>query len=847
MKGGLTLNILAVAIILLIVALIGGNLLSQVRAADIEQYLVSTFTGCGRKDQKCCVNDWCISGLTCSNGKCVGGTTEVVIDKTYLIYDPKTLSRAERDNLFQSKNGIGEKDCSNAINCENCSKIFNFTGAQTCSNCDRCDITSGECRSCLSCDSAEAGNYKELTDCFKCSGCTNIDKESEMADSCSSCSFCDSANVSTLTNGLDCSYCYQCEESIGGKCISCAECGSEPYTTCDACKRTASTTCKAKSDYNLCQIIKECTMNYDGEPCNIEKSIPLPWNNTYSFESTISTILTNCITEDLLKHLTEGGQQKICKFNSSTFNSSAQCICKIKGDANGNCIIDDDDVNICNDLVGLRTGDPDWSPTCDINDDGTIDFNTDIRTIARNVGKTCLQYFFMSDNPSYVPPSNLADMLTSRSVTGENEGILFNDCGYRSVPSSITTTGDFGIYSSYPEIFSSTTTPRTLEGDIPVNLKIMVSNISLNEESDNICKFYIYLCAQEAIATDENDTILDLYGNFSYFNETANVVQTNKWERTYGSTQVNVTGVKYLEFTVDLKDRTYDVQHIAKAIIAGLRDYISMNSYVNQTVEFFCKKSGLHSNINDCYNNNVHIVINDKVPWRLSNSIPADTLSDIPIYKYIYYNSGENPFSGKVDVSLTLFAYTTTNETLNDTIFISPLVVLGHHIPQCSDGKDNDGDGTCDFSGCSGMPADPDCKNDPNVDSESLCKNNVVEPLVGEQCDPPMANSPQCSGNECKADCTCTATCSSFTKEIDCTDAGCYWCQKCLGIYANKWLADTCIDRVEPYPNLQCGYQCVYNSTTKTGECGAECSNDVDCPGIAKACEECKCESKLGG
>ncbi len=66
-------------------------------------------------------------------------------------------------------------------------------------------------------------------------------------------------------------------------------------------------------------------------------------------------------------------------------------------------------------------------------------------------------------------------------------------------------------------------------------------------------------------------------------------------------------------------------------------------------------------------------------------------------------------------------------------------------IPQCRDGKDNDGDGLTDF------PQDPDCK-DENDDSEArkgngTCGDGVVDP--GEACD----DGNQEDGDSCRSDC----------------------------------------------------------------------------------------------
>lgn len=707
---GLTLNILTVAIILLIVAVVGTLLLSQVRAADIEQFLVSSFTGCGRKDKVCCKNNWCTSGLMCYNGKCVDSTYEILVDETYLIRDPETATRSQRSYFFNSKTGLGEESCSNADSCKNCSKIYNFTDAINCTECDICDESTKTCELCLSCNSSENEKYQELSDCLDCSICENIDTESSMAENCSICSSCSYANATTFTNDLSCSYCYQCGENVGDECISCFDCGSENYTVCDGCKRNAATTCKSKSDYELCDRLKECITDYAGGLCEVEETIPLPWDNNYSFGDTVLDIIKNCTKEDLLRFLPEGGRQKVCKLDNS---------CNLMGDINGDGAIDQTDIDLCANHFGQV-----WPP-CDLDESGKVDMK-DISIPAKHFGKSCFgQQYFINENPLYTPAATLKEMLESRSLTGETAGILFNDCGYNSVPTNIPKTSIFKIYSSKPELFGSNTVPKTPEGDRAVNLKIMVSNVSFEQDSSNGCTYDIYLCAQEAIAFDESDSILKFYRNFTYLNESDKIVDTRKWEFMYGSTQVNVSGTKYIENIINLSGRTADVQQIAISSVAGLRDYVGINAFVNETVGYFCVKNGLYSKLDECYKNNVSIVLNDKIPWKLQSFVVnPDTFSNIPDdagYKYIYYDSSVMGYQYEVGVTLTLFAYTSNISNIKDKIFISPVITIKPVI----------------------APPPPHVP---------VCGDNIAE--WPEECDPPMASSPQCGGRRC-IDITC--------------------------------------------------------------------------------------------
>jgi len=44
-------------------------------------------------------------------------------------------------------------------------------------------------------------------------------------------------------------------------------------------------------------------------------------------------------------------------------------------------------------------------------------------------------------------------------------------------------------------------------------------------------------------------------------------------------------------------------------------------------------------------------------------------------------------------------------------LVLLPFVIGGKAKAACNDDVDNDGDGYCDYNGCSGMPADPGCVN----------------------------------------------------------------------------------------------------------------------------------------
>jgi len=623
-----------------------------------------------------------------------------------LIYNNlETATRAQRDEFFSLKTGAGWEDCSNGRNCQNCYKIFNYSYAKTCTDCSYCDSDSKTCRSCLACDSAENGKYGELYECYDCSNCQNV--LDDLADSCSQCSFCNVANVTTFENGLTCSNCFQCDSS---RCYSCYGCGTEDEV-CDECSGTGPANCKTTQDYDLCRKVIDCIAFYDGEPCEIEEILPLPWRNGIRFSSIVSNILDNCLTKEAKKNITDSISQKICSYDIS----------KINFIENGQSFV------------------------------GPLNY---------------LRAYFTSDGnlPTY---SNLYDMVTSNGdfngITGENKGILFNDCGIQKIDSMASIPlGTEIIYSSDPEIFTSSSTPRTPEGDVPVNLKIIVSNVSWNEQFGNDCSYNVYLCAQEAIANSDDDHILYLYRNFSYFNESHYNVQIKKWSPVSASGyQINVTAIKYPQLKLNLSGRNADVPNIAKAFIAGLRDYFTFNYNYNRTVDFFCINSGLYPDSKTCYDNNVTVLINDNVPWNLTSfSSPVDTFSDIPYYKYIYYDSSKTSYNMDFNVELTFFVYTSNIPKLNNTILVSPVLVITPTVEcvshdecskVCSSLCPAKVYGCC--YGCKlGQCQSGKCKC---VDATSYCSSSPPY-QVGSACTKPA--------------------CSSYTTSSDCRNAGCKWC-----------------------------------------------------------------------
>ena len=631
-------SIIIVLITITVLGFLGLAFGTQIVKGDILHYLSATFTGCGKEGKECCPQDWCDVGLICYSNMCSNNTSiDVKIDESFLIFNPETASKNVREEYLYSKTGIGWEDCKNGIsNCLNCSKLSNFTSASECTDCSGCYASTGKCNNCLSCSKADdtgdgQTDTTELHECFSCTEC-GVNSQEYSADSCSKCSYCNVANNTYYENGLNCENCYQCNLTES-KCYSCYNCGSIKKV-CDECNSNPSTTCNKKHDYLLCDEVKKCIVDYEGQPCNIFSYdfIPVPWNNGYFFNTTVTNVLKNCISEELYETLPNGGEQKICNY--------------------------DNQINFLqSDITFIEPG-------------------------------NFLRPYFTSDGslPAY---SNLADMLTSNlnfgGVTGENKGILFNGCGINNIKSSAQIPPRSAvIYNSDSEIFSSSTTPKK-DGDIAVNLKMVVNDVLWNENSGNNCSFNIYLCPQQAVAENIDDPILNFYRFFTYFNDTEYSFTKTDWKLTAGGYKVNVTGIRYSKlFNINLSDRKpVNVQHIAKVIIAGLRDYMFLNSDNNQTVKFFCLSNGLYSSEDDCYKNNVSIVLNDNAPWNLNPTIPADSLSSIPDYKYIYYDPSISSYSSGVNLEVTFFAYSSNIPRIENKIFISPLIILK---TKCSDG-----------------------------------------------------------------------------------------------------------------------------------------------------------------
>jgi hypothetical protein len=620
----IALNITYVLIGTLIVALLGIALTSQIPAAKgfIAQVLQPGFSGCGKLDMQCCSGGWCDSPLSCINGLCYDPSSlyyEIGIDERYLLYNAtETNTRVQREAYLHDLSGLGWGDCSNAASCQNCSKIFNFSDNQNCMDCSLCDPSDGTCNNCWSCATAENGRYGELNDCYNCSSCSGLVQS--MADTCTKCSSCNMVNKTlSYETGLGCKNCNQCDPGTG-KCYGCYNCDMPKEKVCDVCSKSSAlmaTDCNVRHDTELCKKVKECLAFYDGEPCEIDAMISMPWNSGYGIESTISGILDSCIDEDLMYTTPEGVDQKVCKYKDSKMNFATR--------------------------------------------------------------------YYSSDPSSFTPQADLVKMITSdytfNGVTGENKGILFNDCGAQAIHENNANYYTF-LYND-PEMFASSTAPKTPEGDIPINVKIVIPNISWYEQADNDCAYNIHVCAQEAIAAKENDTIMNFYRAFAYLNLTNYTFDNNTEpvaikDPTIGDTQVNVTGER-LNFSlmIDLNGTRADVQQIAKALVAGIRDYFIFNSIYNQTVEFFCvNTTHLYSDMDSCYNNNVSVILNDNVPWVLSRTAPPLSLSEIQKYKYIIYEPTNPSYSGKVFVNLTFIVYTSNISKINNTIMVSPMIFI---------------------------------------------------------------------------------------------------------------------------------------------------------------------------
>jgi hypothetical protein len=628
-------SILRVTAITTVVIFIGLYTLGQFNAGQIENYITSAVSGCGNTGQKCC-KGWCVSGLGCSAGYCINSeNSSIVIDETYLIKSPDTATVSQMNNdYFLGRDGTGWEDCSNAASCTGCQKNTNFQRAKTCEDCSICDSETGKCDNCLMCASAEEAKFQRTATCHACTGCTDI--ADAFSPSCTDCSYCeDPMDDPPLESVSSCEGCLQCDSS---KCYSCFECGTKGEYGCEAgeCQRTAQTTCKTRSEYFVCEPVKDCIMSpkYVDSCLTIEEFalVPLPWESGYKFSDQFSSILSDCQTGPIKLDMGGNVNQLLCDYDNSKIN-----------------------------------------------------FVTTDQTYS---GKNFRPYF-MGDENSYIPNWNLPELLSSGSLTGENEGILFNDCGITTVyPAVSAPSGTEVMYESNPTVFNSDTTPRTSEGKIPTNLEISVTNVTYNEQFGNDCSYSVYLCPQEAIADSYDDQILTVYRNFSYFNESDHVVTKANWE-TYGDLsstkfKVNVTGIKFPKIKLNISGRTVpsDVAQIAKAAVAGLRDYFIFSGTLNRTLKFFCTQTNLHPDIGTCLMNNTSVVINDKMPWRLEGFVtPFNTLSSIPNAKTIYYNLNNPYYTGYFEAELTFFAYTSTvdlgqNANIENTIFVTPVIVI---------------------------------------------------------------------------------------------------------------------------------------------------------------------------
>ena len=619
----ITAAMIVILFIVILGCIVGVLIYMQVGEADIENYISSTFTGCGRAGEECCKNGWCTTDLTCSaDNICIQeGYFEVKFDESYLIYNSsETATVQQRNDFFDMKTGAGEEDCSNMLSnsCSECEKLQNFVNAETCSYCLNCnDTDTGYCESCLGCDSAENGVYNELYYCSDCSGCNPVSYDA--SDSCSQCAFCDVANETHYENGLSCSSCFQCDSTT---CYSCWDCGaSDEKIECKECRRSGSTACKSRNDYIICDKVKEAIVNYDFLFTEIDEMLPLPWSSSYSFATTVADKLTDCVSGDIEGKILGNISQKICDYDNSRINFVER------------------------------------------------DFESDV---------------------TYTPASSNLEMLIANQyddVTGETKGILFNSCGIEMSPGGSDAGND--MFYNDPELFESETTPRTSGNDIPVNLKIVINNVSWNEGTGGDCSYDIYLCAQEAIALSEDDPILNIYRNFTYLNE-SDYSEVNKWPtENDGGYEINVTAIKYPKFRFNVSGRSNgaDVAHIAKAIVAGLRDYFTFNSQYNGTVGLFCENSGRFKSTGECVENDISVLLNDRIPWKLEGgSVDTMSLTDVP-YKYIYYDPSTTLYHDAFDVELTFFSYSSNIDKINHTIFVTPVIVIGN--PSAEEAEEN--------------------------------------------------------------------------------------------------------------------------------------------------------------
>jgi hypothetical protein len=264
-----------------------------------------------------------------------------------------------------------------------------------------------------------------------------------------------------------------------------------------------------------------------------------------------------------------------------------------------------------------------------------------------------------------------------------------------------------------------------------------------NEQDGNNCSFNIFLCPQEAIASSIDDPIILGFHDFAaYFNESNYDNNKKIWSSNAEGYQINVSGISYKQgFLINLSGRTADVPNIAKSLVAGFREYFLTHSFFNRTVDFFCAKSGLsiYNNLDDCYKNNVTVVLNDNVPWKLAPIPPGfSALLSPPDYKFVYYDPSANVYSNEVYVKLAFFAYSSNIEKIKNMIFVSPMAIITSSSPVC-------------------IPAN--------------------------ECHFPQLNSAECCGNECNTNCKCVMTdclsqCPGATCEQtshDCTNKGIGW------------------------------------------------------------------------
>ena len=509
-------------------------------------------------------------------------------------------------------------------------EFFNLksgAGEEDCSNnmvsCSECEklqnfVNAETCRSCINCNST---GYCES--CLDCDSAEN-GLYNELYG-CSDCTGCNPADYDMSDACSQCSFCDVANKTHYENGLSCSSCYQCDSSTCYSCWD-----CGTSDEKIICSECRRsgsttCESKNDYMLCDNVKEAIINYNFLFA---EIEEMLPMPWTSDY--------------FATKVSSILTNCV---SGDIEGGII---GNIN---------------QKICDY-DNSNINF---------------VQTKFESDG-TYTPASSLLGMLTAnqyKGVTGETKGILFNSCGIELSPSDSDAGND--MFYSDPEVFESETTPRT-SGGIPVNLKIVISNVSWNEQTSGDCSYDTYLCAQEAIATSEDDKILEIYRNFTYLNESDYSVTINNWPTVHeGDYEINVTAIKYPKFKFNLSGRTNgaDVAHIAKAIIAGLRDYFTFNSQFNGTVGFFCENSNRYQTTSDCIENEVSVLLNDRVPWKLEAG-PVDTMSltDVP-YKYIYYDSSTTRYYDAFDVELTFFAYSSNIDKIDKTIFVTPVIVIG--------------------------------------------------------------------------------------------------------------------------------------------------------------------------